>query len=331
MVLHPQPETMYRFNSIYDDIRDINLYLTQQKAKLIESKIKIRARELQNCMLYLSTLEAVLGDVNQYPSYFGLEVLVNELETLFRPSINTSKSDDYEQTNDDSFIYELLISCNRCSYIYIQTAGKCEPTVIFKRSIPQVGLQMSVLEDYMRVGNELKENSDIIMLMEEIEKLHTDEPGDLSPHMTIVGPSFLGKTQTAFTLLQNISVYYFNFLTVLPNRSQTRNQRIYSIFSNLTKIMSDCIKLDISHDEYCAPQDDAGDISVLNYPMKTLGFLYVLMFMRERFDSAYDWLLALIQMEGITFPSLTIEAFKKKTEGIFKHFILALFTFFDRF
>lgn len=88
--------------------------------------------------------------------YFGLEGLVNELETSFRPSINTLKSDDYEQTNDDACNAKLLMNLKKCSYIYIQTAGRCESTVTVKKSIPQAGLQMSVLEDYIKVGNESK-------------------------------------------------------------------------------------------------------------------------------------------------------------------------------
>lgn len=312
----PSDPVIDHFNRIYDEFQSLGRSLTVLKFKEKDLLIDIDIFDLKKCMKYLSKLEYVLEFVSQSISFFGLQVLVDELEFLFRESIETFRDDHNEQRNYDDCLDDLVRKLEKCSYIYIQTPGKCESTVAFLTCGGDFKYDLSVLHDYLNVGSTLEDHECTNLLIKEIEKVAT-ESEKISPYIAIIGPNYMGSTQSAFTLSHKLSVYYFNFENILARCDGPGPQAIYNIFSSVTRYISDCIDMDRSHPDYNARYDDAEDISRLTYPLKTLGFIYVLMKMRalERFKSATDWLITMVQLKGMIIPSLTITDFKEQTKG----------------
>lgn len=314
----PPSEALDAFNKIDDDILNLKERLIQKKEQPRTGPIRIHPARLENCIVYISVLTSVLAAVSEDISFLGLEVVVAELESLFRDYINCIDSPDYLQKIDDAFIVELIKQLKECSFIHIRTPGKCKPALKFLQSTRREDLEMSVLDDYLNVGSELLDNVYTVLLENEIGRLHS-EAGIFSPYLTIVGPSFMGKTQVAFTLSHKISVYYFNFLNLLPgNDGPTPQQPIYSLFRPITDLIARCIEMDRAHRDFKSLTNNADDLSKIGYPMKTLGFLYVLMSMKAlgRYTNARNWLMDFVNLEGIMIPSLTISKFKEKIQGI---------------
>ena len=77
----------------------------------------------------------------------------------------------------------------------------------------------------MDVGETLKHNEITERLLEQITRLYT-EADPISMYSAIIGPSFIGKTQTAFTLSCLINVFYVNFIPTVPKASNNKTQAI---------------------------------------------------------------------------------------------------------
>lgn len=93
---NPPPDPVVdQFNNINDEFKILFNYLYDLELKSKNRLININKTRLAACLSYISKLEYVLEYVSECVSYFGLKVLVDELEFLFRDSIETLKNDNH--------------------------------------------------------------------------------------------------------------------------------------------------------------------------------------------------------------------------------------------
>ena len=294
--------------AIYHDINDLNKYFMESSSIIIKT-----------CRKFLLVLEEVIVKVTlKKAQYFGVEVFLADLENLYRVSIQDIKSKtnnfsvDLEQI-DYKLFDDLLVNLGELSYITMGSDGICIENTKFIGQSRIDGLKYSTseLDNYLNVGQALKDDEVTQLFIEEIERLHLDG-FDVSPFMSIVGPSYMGKTQTAFTLSHRIDLIYVNLSTTFANDTQ----KIYALFKGLAEIFSSCIEDDIFYLKSVKISTDAEDIQRLKCPFKTLGFIYVLFRMRMLKNAPIkDWFLDIINIDETMVPCLTIKEFMLKLHG----------------
>ena len=138
-----------------------------------------------------------------------------------------------------------------------------------------------------------------------------------STYAAIIGPSFMGKTQFAFTLACSNPVFYFNLI------SSTRTQNIYKAFSKISGSMRDYLE----YDEQCLKhvnegsehfEEDIFDSIFLrksNLSFKSVGFIWALIVQTLKYNwtnSEKEWLQFYLEIEMLTFESITLVDFSSR-------------------
>ena len=174
------------------------------------------------------------------------------------------------------------------------------------------------LANYLKIGSELKDEDATRKLKEELALLKDRNAGsnsieDSSYYAAIIGPSFMGKTQTAFTLSHLMNVMYVNLLSTVPRTGESGSQPIYEEFLDFSKLFS------ITIDEDLKIPDAISASSIYRHSARfhTLGLLYCLI--RRKVLNANETteqnFLAILNIKKAFIPKITPSQFRSKMLG----------------
>lgn len=167
---------------------------------------------------------------------------------------------------------------------------------------------------YVDKGRILKDSTLTLKLKEELSKLKFIDNLP-SFYAALVGPSFLGKTQTAFTLSHLMDVFYVNF-TCMYNYDGTIDQRIYRALKPLSSLIFEAVCNDMESTEnirrfFCKHKAD--------FKFQTLGLIYTLLMWKkyneESFKNPENWFLSFTDISHVVFQPLTQAKFKEKIQS----------------
>ena len=171
------------------------------------------------------------------------------------------------------------------------------------------------LSRYIKVGEKMKDAIEISEIKTELQSLRLTSDMDLpSIFMAIVGPSYMGKTQSAFTLSHLMTVFYVNLLTakdddkVNNSNRNRRSQEIYAPFKVISGIFKKCLIFDFSN----TTSSRATNLGEKEF--QTLGLIYFLLTL-EKPAQVKERFLQYINIKNIVVPKMTTENFESKIRG----------------
>lgn len=270
---------------------------------------------LEKCQQYLSTIKKI-ADKPGLESLFGVHVFLHELDALFLTAISLIKAISNNYTTDivaenvNELLKTLEQNLKMNSFSKFDYALDCSQVLTFHLGSDYRIESFDELEMYYSVGTALKDDACTLTLLENLRKLRTDYP-EISLFSTIIGPSYLGKTQTAFTLAN-----FINFMNIICLKLKTP-QSIYWLFIQLAKLFQQAIWKDQPKLWRLNSKSRAINILESELSFKTLGLIYVLIRMRKlRSDlDGLEWLKELVMIDEAIVPPMTCEEFISKTKG----------------
>ena len=267
---------------------------------------------LNNC----EKLAAYCGEVHKFKSSCS-EIYHAELSNIFDAIRNIKlASANYLKIpfeNSIKLFYDLEISLNADFYDYY---------VIIKGSkFRTAEVEDIELKNYVDKGRFLKDSELTLLLVEELKKLKIR--GVSSYYSALIGPSYMGKTQTAFTLAHRMTVFYVNFVSFYYDTSSLIEQVIYRAMKPLSYLFHEVVKADISESAYYAAPN-MGTEFFLNGEFdekkwKTLGLIFALLKWKllhsPEFDDPELWFKSFGAMESVIIQPFTLYEFISKVEG----------------
>jgi len=324
-----------RLGTRINDVEVFVEYLEIQALKAYELKLIMIAEEIEKYRGYLEFLKNIIKDYYLESRWFGLEVFLSELDDLFINCIDPLKISLNTFLNDPSSVNRAAVNrsfSNLNSNLYkcpfIETMGK-EIRSVSKFLSTSISSDFSndsfeILYKYLDVGETLKNDEVTERLLEQITRLHT-EADPISMYSAIIGPSFMGKTQTAFTLSSClINVIYVNFIPTLIDNSVRKSQKIYMLFKGIAELFKEVINEDELKLKKAKLDKTAEEIKVSNISFQTLGLIYLLLRTRKIREAEYaqdqvfsvkDWLVEIVNIKSAIIPLMNIRQFLEKTEG----------------
>ena len=194
---------------------------------------------------------------------------------------------------------------NEVFYIRSEIAGK-------KTCLPDV------LKDYLKIGEALKDEDSVKNLKNDLARLRTSGNDSCAYYAAIIGPSFLGKTQTAFTLSHVMNVIYVNLLAAdiaVQGSDGSLSQPIYNHFEDFSNLFYQTIDQDLKETKTNTSQS----ISSNNSGYQTLGLLYCLIRRKylnpDKNESVEERFLHMLNIKTALVPKLNVLQFKHKMAG----------------
>ena len=243
--------------------------------------------------LFAYDINAIMIDILEFKNLFnnfqsnlneyGVRIAMNQL-CLLQTSAQTL----------DHFLESL-------SHVTISSAGLNELPIELSR--------------YIKVGEKMKDTIEISEIKTELQSLRLTSDMDLpSIFMAIVGPSYMGKTQSAFTLSHLMTVFYVNLLTakdddkVNNSNRNRRSQEIYAPFKVISGIFKKCLIFDFSN----TTSSRATNLGEKEF--QTLGLIYFLLTL-EKPAQVKERFLQYINIKNIVVPKMTTDNFESKIRG----------------
>lgn len=320
-------------------IKDVDLFEKYLKNEYKNIKKFLSTRISKQIKDFLQNLIFLTGIFPYYPSKkcFGVEVFLSELDDLFTKWIYPLKiSLDLllsSQGSNDSNIAELVSSLGaqieNSSFIKIASSGKVSTATKplsagITQKKPFSDDTFNILDEYLGVGGVLKDDQATKSFIGQIKHLHT-EADSIAMYSAIIGPSFMGKTQTAFTLSCLINVIYINFLPTLRKNQIKKSQKIYTLFYGVAELFKKVLQRDEFKLKKVNLDKTAESIEFSKLSFQTFGLIYLILRTRKiREDectkiaqpfSVKDWFIEIINIDLAIIPSMTAKKFFDKTEG----------------
>ena len=132
-------------------------------------------------------------------------------------------------------------------------------------------------------------------------------PSAAAPYIAIVGPSFMGKTQTAFNLARDRPVFYANFAS-----NNVDLQHIYKSFVQISYIFKTCLADDIA--VFVKKQLEVSTsvlIAERFIKLKTIGLIWHLIVLSQTFDwnGNESWFEFYVKERDLVFEPLSLSMF----------------------
>jgi hypothetical protein len=169
---------------------------------------------------------------------------------------------------------------------------------------------------YIKIGDILKDSEKAVAIKKELATLRSGGDGVTSYYASIVGPSFMGKTQTAFILSHHMTVFYVNLLSTFKKGDVTL-QPIYNETAEFSRLFLRTIKADMELLEREKIVSNAHDLLGSNISFETLGLLFVLIYDQKLNPnlSVEERFVRWCTISEVLIPKLTVRVFKKKLRG----------------
>lgn len=294
--------------------------------------------KIEKLRSYLFFLTSIV-DANERKRLCGMEVFLDVLDNICTEHVGQIKKDldkflkDRSSKNRsaiDKSIPDFYSKLENFPFIEIVGDEIKSVSEIFTSGIstssPQATEFLTVYE-YLDVGEELKEDEVTKRLIRQVKDLHNSgnfRNRYISMYSAIIGPSFMGKTQTAFTLAcTDVNVIYVNFLPTLK-QGYKASQDIYMVFEGIAKLFKSAMQ----HDEFSLKLKnlDRSAENILHslLSFRTLGLIYLLLRTRKIRQgqctkkhpfSIKDWFVEIVKIESAIIPTMTVQRFYELTQG----------------
>jgi hypothetical protein len=206
-----------------------------------------------------------------------------------------------------SFIRNLLESMN--NNIFIANETKHITCSISSNSFDSTKF-------YIKIGDILKDSEKAVAIKKALATLRSGGDGVTSYYASIVGPSFMGKTQTAFILSHHMTVFYVNLLSTFKKEYVTL-QPIYNETAEFSGLFLDTIEADMEVLKMKGRKCNAHDLLRSNISFETLGLLFVLIYDQKLNPnlSVEERFVRWCTISEVLIPKLTVRVFMKKLRG----------------
>jgi hypothetical protein len=304
----PPPSGWSDPGQFLSEIRNLLSYLI--KGLKIEKSVV--NEEIENCFKHVRRVIDIcnMPDAMNSP-LFGL--FIHEFKILSSEIIDDLKLKSGNYTNEIDFptflglIISLLNSMN--NNIFIANETKHITCSISSNSFNSTKF-------YIKIGDILKDSEKAVAIKKELATLRSGGDGVTSYYASIVGPSFMGKTQTAFILSHHMTVFYVNLLSTFKKGDVTL-QPIYNETAEFSRLFLRTIKADMELLEREKILSNAHDLLGSNISFETLGLLFVLIYDQKLNPnlSVEERFVRWCTISEVLIPKLTVRVFKKKLRG----------------
>lgn len=194
---------------------------------------------------------------------------------------------------------------------------------VFTTTIPQIVRVNNPAYEALKKYINLARNSDLdtdefvqleLKIKETIDSLYRDgtnfnPPNEVQPYLAIIGPSFMGKTQTAFNLSRKFPVLYVNFTS-----TSYGSQSVYLAFKNLSNIFYTNISADMGklRSENVTDFDTKSLLQRRYLKLKTIGLIWSFVLLSRKFnfdDPNQNWFEYYLSEHEIVYEALSVEMF----------------------
>ena len=164
---------------------------------------------------------------------------------------------------------------------------------------------------------ELKDKIDFLaQCLFDQNKFHP--PREAYPYIAIIGPSFMGKTQTAFNLARLRPVFYANFFSKLEGI-----QDIYKAFVNISHVFKTCLADDLA--TLMSMNKGIETYSLLDaqsVKLKTIGLIWRLIEISKEYDwkGSETWFEFYVKKRAISFEPLSLSTFWDRIGKNYKNY-----------
>ena len=283
---------------LFEEVSLLSKFRKRLKKKRF-SESKLIKKLIDEC-IYL--IDGFLIDIDKIKNVKpGIAFVELYIKSLFKPifSNHTNLKSLY---NDISFLNSIKNSLSLISLCTISTNVLTSHDVLPEE-----------LCRYINVGKELKESKEVVQIKKELQDLKIE--GSTSIYLAIIGPSYMGKTQTAFTLSNSMNLIYVNFVALHVDVAQL----IYCPFSSIAEIFYTCISKDIDIIRLEQGDNEFKSLSILrlNAPLHSLGLIFTIFEFKNEMNqnsqkTVEDWFKFLINLNSIVFPKLTMKQFYER-------------------
>jgi len=295
-----------------NEIQKLQSYLIKAISKIISSK-NIVPSILHFCS---EEIEKVVGICNQSDAMnsplFG--VFIFEFNTLSKEIIDEYKlkSDNYANEFDYENLLDLIENLTDSMNKNIFLVNE----ITFIQSSSNLRNSFENTKSYIKIGEILKDSEKALKLKQELATLRSQGDGETSYYASIVGPSFLGKTQTAFILSHHMTVFYVNLLSTFDT-GNVEMQPIYRETSGFSRLFLRTIQSDMIKIEKNSCSSNAHDLLHSRLEFETLGLLYVLIHDQKLNPnlSVEERFIRCCLLSQVTIPKLKVPDFNKKIRG----------------
>ena len=292
------------------EIRKLGEFLQHLK-RIVDSKNHFsKSRYIEMINGCLEKFNIISDNFRNPYKAFGYEVFLAELIEIFKKGeglkkLNTNCVDESNFIEAlDRLLSELeLAISNSCCIAKVEQIISTSNTYISSSESEEIS-------NFVAIGKELAKDDIMKKIVLELKEL----PKVAVSHFTsIVGPSFMGKTQAAFTLAHLVTVLYVNFTSI---RATVQEQQIYEPFSAFSDIFAMAIESDINSTGFANTNRSATQFSGFNSPLKTVGLMYVLLRYKQISleVTVNQWFQTLTSISSIVIPSMNIIEFHRSIQ-----------------
>ena len=316
-----------------DDDDEIKSYLTQ-KIELISKFMDFlkTQKNIQSNKIHFKFIESIEESLNMaHIKIMDIRDKFSENKTLVQDMIKFNKGigiveffdfiDDFSRsaqfkktfgdfnTEEKSFWNKVIIFSDKFILEVEKRNAILNESVVISCDLPSFDTLPVEVCQYISTGEKIKNAPEIQAIKTELLTL---EIGAAIPsiYVAIVGPSLMGKTQTAFALSHSLNLLYVNLTVLYSEYEISATQPIYSPFAKISNIFSDCLRKDME----MIKSSFSAAVLRIGGPFLTLGLIYHLICL-EKPSSVEEWVLQYINISYVSVTKLTVSQFNQQIQS----------------
>ncbi len=243
--------------------------------KTILSKNKIFAQDMINCNQVIVEFFAFVDEFSGSP----------QLQKTFNEICLDKNNDSWE--NLEYYSNDFILEVKKRNAVL-------KKTVVISCNLPSFDTLPVEVCQYISTGEKIKDAPEIQAIKNELLTLEISAAIP-SIYVAIVGPSFMGKTQTAFALSHSLNLLYVNLTVLYSEYEISAAQPIYSPFAKISNIFSDCLRKDMK----MIKSSFSAAVLSMEGPFLTLGLIYHLICL-DKPSSVEEWVLQYINISDLS-------------------------------
>ena len=258
--------------------------------KTILSKNKIFAQDMINCNQVIVEFFAFVDEFSESP----------QLQKTFNEICLDKNNDSWEKLEYYSNDFTREVE---------KSTAILNESVVISCDLPSFDTLPVEVCQYISTGEKIKNAPEIQAIKNELLTL---EIGAAIPsiYVAIVGPSLMGKTQTAFALSHSLNLLYVNLTVLYSEYEISATQPIYSPFAKISNIFSDCLRKDME----MIKSSFSAAVLRIGGPFLTLGLIYHLICL-DKPSSVEEWVLQYINISYVSVTKLTVSQFNQQIQS----------------
>ena len=316
-----------------DDDDEIKSYLTQ-KIELISKFMDFlkTQKNIQSNKIHFKFIESIEESLNMaHIKIMDIRDKFSENKTLVQDMIKFNKGigiveffdfiDDFSRsaqfkktfgdfnTEEKSFWNKVIIFSDKFILEVEKRNAILNESVVISCDLPSFDTLPVEVCQYISTGEKIKNAPEIQAIKNELLTLEISAAIP-SIYVAIVGPSLMGKTQTAFALSHSLNLLYVNLTVLYSEYEISATQPIYSPFAKISNIFSDCLRKDME----MIKSSFSAAVLRIGGPFLTLGLIYHLICL-EKPSSVEEWVLQYINISYVSVTKLTVSQFNQQIQS----------------